>query len=369
MLRKRSSFIFILVTVFLSIVSTLVLIFLISRSNHEFRTKLSQKEAINIEKTISESFDYCNKINSYIGSQIAQRGTRDLNFILKTFRQADELQNRNSQLLSWSSFDFVDPNNLQLVNSKVGIRKDPPDMSSRQYCARSKEKPWTLQVSFPVFGNPSKSWVIPAGTGITDGDGKYLGIIVVGFDIAELTAFIEKRLISQSSFIVLDENLNIITHSKDAETDDEIYHKNLTQFKFEEKSGVIHQDLNIGKIKYFYYQKFDGYPYVVLTGFSNSLLEKEFSNSVLPIIAGSVVITFFFLMILYLFRARILFLANKEIALERSLLNTEGLIDSKTKLIRATSHDLKNYIFGISGLANLILQDKKKSEIEESEDL
>lgn len=174
-LSFKNYFIFILATIFLGAITAIILIFLALKSNNESRIELSLKEAINIEKTISESFGYCNKINSYIGKQIAQHGANDLQFILKTFRQADEMKNRNSQLLSWSSSDFVAPNNLQLVNSKIGIRKDPPNMSERQYCTRSKEKPWSLQVSFPVFGNPSESWVIPAGTGITDDKGKYLG--------------------------------------------------------------------------------------------------------------------------------------------------------------------------------------------------
>jgi len=368
-LSFKSYLIFILAAIFLAIMASIILIFFISEGNQKSRTELSQKEAVNIEKTISEAFGYCNKINSYIGKQIAQHGAKDLQFILETFRQADKLQNRNSQLLSWSSFDFVTPDNFQLINSKVGIRKDPPDMSERQYCTRSRKKPWSLQVSFPVMGNPSNSWVIPAGTGITDEKGKYLGVIVVGFDIAELTALVEKRLISQSSFVVLDENQNIIIQSKDSETDNEIYRKKLAQFNFKEKSGIILNDLTIGKIQYFFYQKFDDFPYVVLTGFNESLLTKEFNNSILPIIGGSIAITIFFLMILYLFKTRILFLARKEMALEQSISNKDFIINSKTKLIRATSHDLKNYIFGISGLSKLILQDKNKAEIEASEDL
>lgn len=368
-LSLKNYFIFILATIFLGAITAIILIFFALKSNDESRIELSRKESVNIEKTISESFGYCNKINSYIGKQIAQHGANDLQFILKTFRQADEMKNRNSQLLSWSSSDFVAPNNLQLVNSKIGIRKNPPNMSERQYCTRSKEKPWSLQVSFPVFGNPSESWVIPAGTGITDNNGKYLGTIAVGFDIAELIALVEKRLISQSSFVVLDENFNIILQSKDSNTNNENYRKKLTKLNFKEKSGIISDDLNIGKIKYFYYQKFDDFPYIVLTGFNKILLKKEFNNSILPLIGASLAITLFFLMILHLLKESFFFLIKKEKALENSLINKDFLINSKTKLIRATSHDLKNYIFGISGLSKLIIEGKDKAEIEASEDL
>lgn len=365
-LSFKSYFLFILATIFLGVIAAATLIFLISKSNLNSHIELSRKEAINIEKTISESFGYCNQINSYIGKQVVQHGTKDLQFILKAFRQAEEMKHKNSHLLSWSSFDFVAPNNLQLINSKVGIRKDPPDMSERQYCERSKEKPWSLQVSFPIFGNPSGLWVIPAGTGITDENGKYLGVIVIGFDIIELTALIEKRLISQSSFVVLDENLNIIIHSKDAEPNSEIYRDKLSKINLKNKSGIIPKDLNIGKIKYFYYQKFDDYPYITLTGFNDSLLKKEFNSSVLPVIFGLILMTSLFLIILFAFKNKISEIVKIEKSLSKSLLQVNL---SKTKLIRATSHDLKNYIFGISGLSKLILDGKSKSEIDSNEDL
>lgn len=362
----KSYLIFVLATIFLGVVAVLFLMFLVSKSNHESHVELSRKEAVNIEKTISESFGYSNKISRYIGKQIVQHGADDLQFILRIFRQADKAQNKSSQLLSWSSFDFVAPNNLQLVNSRLGIRKNPPDMSQRQYCVRSKEKPWSLQVSFPIFGNPSESWVIPAGTGITDDNGKYLGTIVVGFDISELTALVEKRLVSQSSFVVLDDSLNVIIQSKDTEVDTKIYQEKLRQRVFEGKSGIILDELEVGKIKFFYYQKIKDHPYIILTGFNNVLLKKEFNNSVLPIIFGLILFTSLFLIILFAFKNRISDIVKIEKLLSKSL-HQANL--SKTKLIRAASHDLKNYIFGISGLSRLILENKKRAEIEESEDL
>ncbi len=367
-LSLKSYFISILSTIFLGILAICILLLQLSNSNHDSHLSLSQKEAINIEKTIAESFGYSNKISVYIGKQIAQHGVKDLNFILKTFRQADNSQNQNKYLLSWSSFDFVSSNDLQLVNSKVGIRKNPPNMSERQYVQRSREKPWTLQVSFPVFGNPSQSWVIPAGTGITDDQGNYLGAIVIGFNIAELTNFVEKRLNNQTSFVVLDENLNVIIQSKDSEINQDplIYRKIFSKFTFSNKSAGFSNKIHVGQIRYFYYQKFDDYPYIVLTGFNQSILNQEFSKSVLPLLFGLIMMTLFFLVILFAFKTKVSFLINREKLLSQSLQKSN---QSKINLIRATSHDLKNYIFGISGLSKLILQSKSRTEIEENEDL
>lgn len=364
----KGYFVFVLATVFLGMLSATTLIFFINKSNHENNSQILKKEASNIHKTISESFNYSNKINSYLGRQISEHGSDDLDFILKIFRRADKIQNKNTQILSWSSFDWVDQNNLQLINSRIGIRKNPPNMSDRQYTIRSPQNPWTLQVSFPVLGNPSESLVIPAGTGVTDKNGEYLGTIVVGFDLAELSNMVEQRLNDPVSFVILDEDMNIIIQSKNNElpSGEDFYRKNLSKSFFNKNSGFIPgENLNAGNVTYSFYQKFDDYPYIVLTGFDKAFFKKEFSTSILPIIVGFTSVTIFFLIILYVFKTRILFLMNRERRLRNALQNINI---SRTKLIRAASHDLKNYIFGISGLSNLILQGKKKSEINTNED-
>ncbi len=241
-------------------------------------------------------------------------------------------------------------------------------MSDRQYTIRSPQNPWTLQVSFPVLGNPSESLVIPAGTGVTDKNGEYLGTIVVGFDLAELSNMVEQRLNDPVSFVILDEDMNIIIQSKNNElpSGEDFYRKNLSKSFFNKNSGFIpRENLNAGNVTYSFYQKFNDYPYIVLTGFDKAFFKKEFSTSILPIIVGFTSVTIFFLIILYVFKTRILFLMNRERRLRNALQNINI---SRTKLIRAASHDLKNYIFGISGLSNLILQGKKKSEINTNED-
>lgn len=88
------------------------------------------------------------------------------------------------------------------------------------------------------------------------------------------------------------------------------------------------------------------------------------NDLVWPIAVGSLIVTIFFLLILHLFQVRIL----KEKELEISLLSKEFLLN-KTKPIRVAGHDLKNYIFSISGLSRLILDSKSQAEIAGNEDL
>ena len=318
------------------------------------------KEAKNIQNIISESFNYSNRINSYIGKQIATHGASDLNFILHLFREADKIQNKNSELLSWTSFDWVNSQNLQVVNSKIGIRKNPPSMSDRDYTTSSSKNPWQLQVSIPIFGDPSEMWVIPAGTGITDSSGKFLGIVVVGFNIGELTNKIQKELSNDVSFTILDKNSNVILQSHDNQlrVNSNPYKQNKISDNFTESSGILNDKILIGEIQYQAYQKMAQYPYIILTGFNKNLMKSGFINLVFPYLLGFIVTAIFFLMILYLFKTKITALLIIEKQLTSSLYTSNI---ARTKIIRAASHDLKNYIFGISGLAKLLLDSKTKN--------
>ncbi|MDB2415506.1 cache domain-containing protein, partial [Rickettsiales bacterium] len=238
-------------------------------------------EAKRIEKNLEEAFDYTNRISVYMGKQIAEHGSNDLQYILNLFRKTSGTQYKAQNLFSWSLFDWVAPNNLQLVNSKNGISKSPPDMSHREYTWKSPKHPWTLQVSKPAVGNPSGKWVIPAGTGIVDKDNNYLGAIVVGFNIIELTERVKNNLSEkQVSFIILDNEYRIVMQSTDNDINPASdYYKELfsSNSPFEENSGTISVNSKYNHIDYQHYRKIKGYPYTVLTGFNRQIIDKEFN--------------------------------------------------------------------------------------------
>ncbi len=349
--------IFAVITTLISAVAILVFTYVFYQLSNSNNDILIEKEAKNIDITISESFDYTNSINTHLGQQIADHGADDLNFILDLFRETNKIANKNTDIISWTSFDWVNADNYQTVNSKLGIRKNPPDMSLRDYSTKSRRKPWFLQVSDPAFGNPSNQWIIPAGTGVIDKSGKYLGTITVGFNIVEFALKIEQRIDKNVDFIVLDNCLNIILQSKAHKINkNNISPKGKSVLElFSNKSGKLKKNIEIENVEYSYYQKAEKYPYVILVGFNKTYLNKEFSALILPRIIEFIALNLFFLLILYLFKTRFLHYLLTNNKLENSLLQTK-------KFLGVTSHDLKNYIFGISGLAKIILDKKDDYE-------
>jgi two-component system sensor histidine kinase ChiS len=316
-------------------------------------------ESQNIALAIADAFNYANLINTNIGKEIANGNVNDLKNILAIFKKNKKIYDYNKDLFSWSAYDFVNNKNLQLVNSMVGIRKKPPNMSNRKYSELCKKKPWTLQVSTPNYGNPSGIWTIPAGTGFEDKNGNYLGIISIGFEIEKLRNQVIKKINDNDvSFVILDYNGNIILQSLDNSfsREDNYFKLNppLKILKNKSKSnGKI--NIKVNNINFSYFQIIENYNYLVLTGFNYKFLYKEFYNQVINFTLFFAFITIFFLIILYIFKIRIFKILNQEKNLARSLHISNS---AKSNLIRATSHDLKNYLFSISGITKLLLKEK-----------
>lgn len=112
---------------------------------------------------------------------------------------------------------------------------------------------------------------------------------------------------------------------------------------FKESTGDL--EIEVKDVVYTHYQLINNYDYVLLTGFNNKYLAKEFYNQVINVILFFFTIAILFLLILYLLRSL-------------QISNT-----SKSNLIRATSHDLNNYLYSISGIAKLLIKEKKLVKI------
>lgn len=333
--------------------------------NNKSNRRALQNESENIKITIHETFDYANRISGYIGNQIARHGAGDLRFVASLLKESAD--NKNFTVLSWTSFDWI-VDNYQVVNSRLGIRHNRPYMSGRPYIGYAQKNPWQLQVSPPIIGIPSGIWVIPGGTGVTDNHNRFLGVVALGFNVNELTNKIQQRLNNKNvSFVVLDKDQNIIVQSTDNQLSatDNFYKKNKSQLLFNNQKGVLSKPILVDGIKYSHYQQIADYNYVILTGFNQEFLSQQFGSLVLPRILEFVLVTIFFIIILYILKTRIMSL----LTIEQNAKYLDLINKSKTRLIKATSHDLKNYIFGISGLAQLILEKKTPDQISNNEDM
>ena len=306
---SREYFIFASIVVFSAIAASIAIGCQIY-SSHIIKTRQTLSvDAGRINVALTNTFSEATQMMVYVGKQIAKNGGQDLYFIENLIRNTDT-EYKSSHLFSWSRFDWVAPNNLQLVNRMTGIAVTPPDMSIREYTWKSPKSPWTLQVSRPAIGNPSKLWVIPAGVGITNRHGKYIGALVVGFNIAELTARIDQAVPGNTtSFLVLDNNYRIVTHSADIDIakDSDYYHdllKDKNLFTAHDQDFL--EPFEDNGTLYYHYQKMGDYPYVILTGINKKILNHELYSLLFPRITEFLFVGIFGLVLLYFFRRKII---------------------------------------------------------------
>ncbi|OJX10441.1 MAG: hypothetical protein BGO77_02380 [Caedibacter sp. 37-49] len=326
----------------------ITMLYLLYNSQLNYFKEQAAIKARRIDEHLSRIFDETNHVTNIIGNLIVQHDSKDLNFIDKMLKNFPEVTSKSTSVYSWPLFDWVGPDNRMLINSKINIKK-PVDVSHHAYTDKSRKFPGTLQVSEPTIGNPSGVWVIPAGTGIKDAQGNYLGVVAVGFNIAELSLKIEQALnIKGFSFLILDENFRIILQSANNAIDPKSSYfrdllPNLEHVK--DSEGILNKPLDYKGISYSYYRRMEKYPYIIFTGFEEKSFYHEIWSIMVPRIIESLIMGGFCLLFLYFSRKKMWDLiqsSNRAKEAYRQRLNLE--MRTSVASILSNSDKLRRYL-------------------------
>src|SRR5690606_19567248 len=96
-----------IIIVFALTVGALTIAYLQYQSFNKNNQNFLASESEIINDSITQYFSYINHVNNYIGKQIAENGTQDLNFILNLFRTNIELIKKYPNLFSWTGLDWM----------------------------------------------------------------------------------------------------------------------------------------------------------------------------------------------------------------------------------------------------------------------
>ncbi len=219
-----------------------------------------------ISRKIDDSLAYTNHIMKYIGDQIVRSNAKNnykfINKLLISYRIP------NNDLLSWSTFSWVDENFHLVVSSNVGIdTKNFGDLSKRDYMPNTVLYPNTLQLGQPVFGVKSNLWSIPIGYGVVDGQNKYIGSVVTGIVIDGFGNKLKEVLGDDNLlYVVIDERTGTEVIKSD-KLDKILIQKILREIQYLDNSKSFYG-------KFFYYQKINNYPYAIITIYSPKYYHK-----------------------------------------------------------------------------------------------
>lgn len=370
---------------------------------------LASSEIALAEKIINDSIQYTELVIKNMTDQI-KKDPGNNKHIENVFRSYQFLYgSRIEDVLSVSMFSWTDKNKILTINSEAGKLKMSIDLSKRDYLQLTTKDPYKLYHGRPVIGGVSKQYIIPAGMGVTDKNGNYQGSIVMGLSINNIYyKFLKEKISTDSGMQILyKKDDNII---KDSFVLEDNYLKNINL-----------EDLNIQILKKpsflndsaIIYKKIPNSPYGIILKLDNGILAIGGNNSKLNYLI-QIILVFSILIILFfylrrnfinpilslsriiksissgdiniaipqynsteindlakaLYALKEVFIKEQELkSLEIQQIKAERESLAKSNFLKNTSHDLKNHIFAISGLCNLILQNKSPKQIEESEDL
>ncbi len=275
--------------------------------NNRIKAKRFEMEAAayEIEMNFISTLGYAESVLNYINRQISVSKANNLEVskILSSFNQSHYGYNSIKDVLSVGMFYWVD-RNKHLVASSAGPIA-PIDLSTRDYLENTKNDPWKIYTGTPVIGAASGQYVIPAGVGLVDIAGDYVGTSVVSFKLYNLTEKF-KHLVSfyKTDFAILDANNKVLLESEAGLFSKDQELMNNLNFSIDSLHQEMVSDLSLFKQKgsFIILRNIQNYPYKILIGYQNSASSWEILCEIMPQLIEILIITMFFVTMLVLFR-------------------------------------------------------------------
>lgn len=337
---------------------------LINIKKHDI-TQTLDLDLSGVERVIINDFTQSSAIINSINLQVADNVNdhKFINKILRIYKTHPSL----IDTFSWTSFSWVNKKDMVVVDTLDGILQNPVDVSDRDYLQFAKSNPNQFYIGSPVVGSTSKKWIIPGGVALIDQDQNYLGSMIMGIAIDSFSKMIQKTI----------SNKNVTVWLFGPRSTDPILVASPTKANgFRGPSTIINQNFldlikvandsndSVMDIEMLFNQhaymvkKIHGFNYVLALEYNSKAINNElwfliWSRSIE--LLSMIIIT----------SALAIFIYRRENKQKKLIMGLKDVAETannrKSVLLKTISHDLRNYIFGISGLANIISDYDKKT--------
>ncbi|MDB2414404.1 ATP-binding protein [Rickettsiales bacterium] len=272
------------------------------------------QEGDRIVGSLEETFGYIENFMHFFGEKISNKGVNDAQTAADVLLSYKINIDRNGQdIFTWTFFDFIDPEGFMIASSAHGVIKNPKQIpkDKRSWMTDAPKKPWKVHLSKVDIGMLSGEKIIPVGFGVTDKQNNFLGIISMGINTGKLARKLEKSLSQQgTSFIILDKDFEVQIASLNNKKyiDKKSLKEKLNYIKYESKDAdLLREPIKIGNIRYSFYRLNYKYPFTILIGDEQHVLDKEFRETVALRVESSIYMGFIFIvLLLYFFKRKII---------------------------------------------------------------
>ncbi len=261
-------------TIFASFLIVSLLFFHLFEMEKSKIRNILEIQSLKIEKELTTLIKHTSAINNNINWHISKDPyNKDHIFnVLRYYNINDKT------VLSWTLFSWVNSHYKITVDSEYGVLKSSLDLSGRDYLPITEQKPNQLQLGRPVTGSTSNKWMIPSGNGITDSKGKYLGAVVIGFEIDYLAKILSSEINDEKiEFGLFDDSFTAILYGNKKSygpLDGNIENDEETKMLFEKfrsnQQEELFQSCLLKRNKGFFIKKLDNVPYYIALKYNNT---------------------------------------------------------------------------------------------------
>ncbi len=322
----------------------------VSYEEHSDKTiTLLENEAVRIDRTLIVEIKNASYLLESLGRQISQYGPdkrEQVSRLLRSFNDDTGMDN---------TFIWINATQQITVSSNQGILSKPVDVSDRDYVKKSLAEPWKVQIGRPVMGRVSEQWVLPVAMGLTDFDGRHLGVILISLGIDALTKEINADIQHHGvHFAILSKTLTPLTNAE-RHTSQEMNAlpiEELNDIDFDKNpNGIISRaNLFVRNEGYVLYEVSAKYPYVILIGYDGALGFAEVLELMLPKLIMVLFNAVLLLALLWTVRHRIIQPVNslatsvQNIVRGEEFLPLKGIVPAEIDQLAEQIKKLSNYL-------------------------
>ena len=234
------------------------------RSLNKDKELRHESEAIKLSGQLQESFDYLESFMRIIGNDISRLDNPTPEKVAPLLQKSwPRMKTGEDNYFAWSVLDFSNPQGEIIASSLNGVMEQAAQLpKNRTWLVEGPKHPGKLIFSAPDIGVITNQYVMPVGLGIVDKKGRYTGAISISFNINSLTRKLDNVAGKQTSFILLDNNEQLISQSSDNKEKfaPDFFKNNLKADDMKGEQGKFMHPIVLGNFSYPYYKKIPNYP-------------------------------------------------------------------------------------------------------------
>ena len=268
--------------------------------------------ASTINNQLDNAFVYVENVSNALAADISKLdNTKDAKEISKILLRYKNIISKNSDLLSWTIFDFVDKNGAVIATSNGAIKKKTLVLKEgRQWMDLAPKQPWTGHLSNLDYGLVSGEYIIPYGYGFTNKNGEFIGTISMGISVKNLKSGLINTINNPDmKFLVYrKDKLNNKLEFIFSNIDESLITKKVNDkiAKFYNRSGNQKINLVTGGIEFKYLHKDTNSKFIVVVGQQEELIKNDLKSYIYPRIEQNVILVIFLLMIYIILKKKVI---------------------------------------------------------------